>query len=165
MSPCCLPKGGRNLETIRMSKRERKRLEVMLQVKLGVMTLAKGSELLELSYRQAKRLRARYEAEGDAGLVHRLRGQPSNRLGAASFREQVLARYVEQYGDYGPTLAAENLAAEGLVVPAQTLRRWLLEAGLWARQRRRKVHRQRRPRREHDGELVQMDGSHHDWFE
>jgi hypothetical protein len=148
-----------------MSKRERKRLEVMSQVKLGQMTLAKGSELLELSYRQAKRMRARYEAEGDAGLVHRLRGRPSNRLGATAFRDQVLTRYVEQYGDYGPTLAAESLAAEGLVVPVQTLRRWLLNAGLWARQRRRKVHRQRRQRREHDGELLQMDGSHHDWFE
>jgi len=148
-----------------MSKRERKRLEVMSQVKMGLMTLAKGSELLELSYRQAKRLRARYEVEGDAGLVHRLRGRPSNRLGIAAFREQVLARYVEQYGDYGPTLAAESLAAEDLVVPVQTLRRWLLEAGLWARHRRRKVHRRRRPRREHEGELLQMDGSHHDWFE
>jgi hypothetical protein len=148
-----------------MSKRERKRLEVMSQVKAGLMTLAKGSELLELGYRQAKRLRARYEAEGDVGLVHRLRGRPSNRQGVARFREQVLARYVEQYGDYGPTLAAESLAAEGLVVPAQTLRRWLLEAGLWARHRRRKVHRRRRPRREHNGELLQMDGSHHDWFE
>jgi len=148
-----------------MSKRERKRLEVMSQVKLGVMTLAKGSELLELSYRQAKRLRARYEAEGDGGLVHRLRGRPSNRRGVVAFREQVLARYVEKYGDYGPTLAAESLAAEDLGVPVQTLRRWLLEAGLWARHRRRKVHRQRRPRREHQGELLQLDGSHHDWFE
>src|SRR5665213_4105960 len=165
MSPCCSPKGGRILETIRMSRGERKGLEVMSQVKLGRLTLVKGSELLGVSYRQAKRLRARYEAEGDAGLVHRLRGQPSNRLGVAAFREQVLARYVEQYGDYGPTLAAESLAAEGLVVPAQTLRRWLLDAGLWARQRRRKVHRRRRPRREHAGQLLQMDGSHHDWFE
>jgi len=148
-----------------MSKRERQRLEVMSQVKAGLLTLAKGSELLGLSYRQAKRLRARYEAEGDAGLVHRLRGRPSNRLGAAAFRKQVLARYIEQYGDYGPTLAAESLAAEGLVVPAQTLRRWLVDAGLWARHRRRKVHRRRQPRREHAGELLQMDGSHHDWFE
>ena len=98
-------------------------------------------------------------------MVHRLRGRPSNRLGVVAFCEQVLARYVEQYGDYGPTLAAESLAAEGLLVPVQTLRRWLLEAGLWARHRRRKVHRRRRPRREHEGELLQMDGSHHDWFE
>jgi len=148
-----------------MSRRERRRLEVMSQVKLGVMTLAKGGELLGLSYRQAKRLRARYEAEGDGGLVHGLRGRPSNRRGETAFREKVLARYVEQYGDYGPTLAAESLAAEGLEVPVQTLRRWLLEAGLWARHRRRKVHRRRRPRREHPGELLQMDGSHHDWFE
>jgi Helix-turn-helix domain len=153
------------METIRMSRQERRRLEMMSQVKSGALTLAKGGQLLGLSYRQAKRVRARYEAEGDEGLVHRLRGRPSNRLGAAAFRDQVLARYVERYGDYGPTLAAESLAAEGLLVPAQTLRRWLLDAGLWARHRRRKLHRRRRPRREHPGELLQMDGSHHDWFE
>ena len=76
-----------------------------------------------------------------------------------------MARYSAQYGDYGPTLAAESLALEGLGVPVETLRRWLLVAGLWTRQRRRKVHRHRRQRREHSGELVQMDGSHHDWFE
>jgi Helix-turn-helix domain len=148
-----------------MSRRERQRLEVMPQVKAGQMKLAKAAELIGLSYRQAKRVYARYVAEGDGGLVHRLRGRPSNRLGGATFREQVLARYAERYGDYGPTLAAESLAMEDLAVPAQTLRRWLLEAGLWTRHRRRKVHRRRRPRREHAGELLQMDGSHHDWFE
>lgn len=148
-----------------MSQGERKRLVVLAQVQSGALTLAKGGELLGISYRQAKRLRARYQVEGAAGLVHGLRGKPSNRLGKVAFREQVLARYVEQYRDYGPTLAAENLALEGLVVPVETLRRWLSAAGLWARQRRRKVHRRRRQRREHLGELVQMDGSHHDWFE
>ena len=153
------------METISMSKGERKRLEVLSQVKSGGLTLVKGSELLGISYRQAKRLRARYEAAGDRGLVHGLRGKPSNRLGKAEFREQVLGRYVAQYDDYGPTLAAESLATEGLIVPVETLRRWLLAAGLWARQRRRKVHRRRRPRRAQSGELLQMDGSHHDWFE
>jgi hypothetical protein len=153
------------METLEMSKRERKRLEVLSQVVSQQLTLQKGSELLGIGYRQMKRLWSRYQAEGDSGLVHRLRGRKSNRQGDAKLRKRVLARYVKQYGDYGPTLAAECLAEEGLVVPVQTLRRWLLAEGLWSRQRQRKQHRRRRARKEHLGELVQMDGSHHDWFE
>jgi Helix-turn-helix domain len=153
------------METFEMSRSERRRLEVMSQVRSGKLTLQKGSELLGIGYRQMKRVWGRYQAEGDAGLVHRLRGRRSNRQGDARLRKRVLARYAKQYGDYGPTLAAESLAEEGLVVPVQTLRRWLLAEGLWSRQRQRKQHRRRRARREHFGELVQMDGSHHDWFE
>jgi Helix-turn-helix domain len=153
------------METLVMSKRERRRLEVLSQVASQQLTLQKGSELLGIGYRQMKRLWSRYQAEGDSGLVHRLRGRKSNRQGDAKLRKRVLARYVKQYGDYGPTLAAECLAEEGLVVPVQTLRRWLLAEGLWSRQRQRKQHRRRRARKEHCGELVQMDGSHHDWFE
>jgi len=74
-------------------------------------------------------------------------------------------RYGEQYADFGPTLAAEHLAAEGMVVSRQTLARWLRTAGLWGGARRRKPYRQRRERREHFGELVQMDGSFHEWLE
>ena len=153
------------METLTMSKVERRRLEVLSQVRLKKLTLQKGSELLGIGYRQMKRLWSRYQAEGDAGLVHRLRGRKSNRRGDVRLRKRVLARYVKQYGDYGPTLAAECLAEEGLVVPVQTLRRWLAAEGLWSRQRQRKQHRRRRARKEHFGELVQMDGSHHDWFE
>src|SRR6185369_16327204 len=123
------------------------------------------SELLGVSYRQVRRVWKRYQAAGDAGLVHRLRGRKSNRQGDAKLRKKVLKRYREKYGDYGPTLAAESLAEEGLVVPVQTLRRWLLVEGLWTRTRRTKVHRRRRARKECFGELLQMDGSHHDWFE
>ncbi len=152
------------METLEMSRSERRRLEVLSQVRLGKLTLRKGSELLGIGYRQMKRVWGRYQAEGDAGLVHRLRGRPSNRQGDARLRKRVLSRYAKQYGDYGPTLAAGSLAEEGLVVPVQTLRRWLLAEGLWSRQRQRKQHR-RRARKEHFGELVQRDGSHHDWFE
>jgi hypothetical protein len=77
----------------------------------------------------------------------------------------VLARYAEEYGDYGPTLASECLAEEGLEVPVETLRQWLKGAGLWSGQRQRRAHRRRRTRKEHWGEMLQMDGSHHDWFE
>jgi hypothetical protein len=77
-----------------------------------------------------------------------------------------LELFLEKYPDYGPTLAAECLASDDAVVaPVETLRGWLKQAGLWQRKRKRKVHRRRRDRRDQLGELVQMDGSHHDWFE
>jgi hypothetical protein len=153
------------METLRMSQNERRRLTVMSQVQSGKLRLGKASELLGLSYRQVKRVWSRYRLEGDGGLVHRLRGRASNHRGSAKLRKRVLARYAKEYGDYGPTLAAECLAEEGLEVGVETLRQWLKAAGLWSGQRRARAHRRRRARREHFGELVQMDGSPHDWFE
>ena len=154
------------METISMSLQERKRLEVFSRVRLGEMTLVEASALLRLSYRQTKRVWSRYQAAGDAGLVHRGRGRSSNRQSCAETKERVLTLYREQYSDYGPTLAAECLAKEdGIAVRVTTLRRWLVQAGLWERRRKRRVHRRRRERRSHVGELVQLDGSHHDWFE
>src|SRR5687768_12545055 len=154
------------METLAMSGKERRRLEVLSRVKAREVSLVKGAELLGLSYRQAKRAWARYRDQGDAGLAHRLRGRASNRHVQPHRKEQALELYREKYTGYGPTLAAECLKYEdGLAVPASTLRVWLSSAGLWQRQRRRKLHRRRRPRREHYGELLQLDGSHHDWFE
>lgn len=159
------------METISMSGRERKRLVALGRVVSGELSLAAAGRLLGVSYRQVKRLWSRYQSAGDAGLVHGLRGRRSNRVsgvaGAAhsSLRERALARYGESYSDYGPTLAAESLAEEGLLVPVSTLRRWLVASGLWRRRRKRKQHRRRRERRSCFGELVQLDGSHHDWFE
>jgi transposase len=130
------------------------------------MTLVGASELLGLSYRQTKRAWSRYQSEGDAGLVHRLRGRAPNRHSPAETKQQSLALYREQYADYGPTLAAECLEKEdGVKVSVTTLRRWLLQEGLLERRRKRRSHRRRRTRRQHLGELVQMDGSFHDWFE
>jgi hypothetical protein len=154
------------METLAMSVKERRRLEVFGRVKAQELSLSKGAELLGLSYRQAKRAWARYRDRGDAGLVHGLRGRASNRHVQPVRKEQALELYREKYAGYGPTLAAEWLERDdGLAVPASTLRVWLSAAGLWQPQRRRKLHRRRRPRREHCGELVQLDGSHHDWFE
>src|SRR5262249_42532087 len=151
------------MEAFLMSRRERQRLEVLGRVKRGEITLAKASELVGLSYRQVKRVYARYRQEGDRGLVHRLRGRRSNRRRDEG-KERAVELYRTQYSDFGPTLATEYLAREdGVVVSVETLRQWLLSAGLW--QRRHRPHRCRRPRKEHCGELVQMDGSHHDWFE
>jgi transposase len=154
------------METILMSRKERLRLEAFGRVKAGGLTLVAAGELLGLSYRQTKRAWSRYRSDGDAGLVHRLRGRASNRQPGDELKEQALALYREHYADYGPTLAAECLAKEhGLRVSLTSLRRWLLAAGLWERPRKRPMHRRRRPRRERLGDLVQMDGSHHDWFE
>lgn len=154
------------METFRMSGKERRRLEVLSRVEAGDISLAKGAELLGLSYRQLKRCRARRREQGDAGLLHRLRGRSSNRQARPSRQEEVVALYRQKYAGYGPTLAAECLKQDdALAVPVSTLRVWLTAAGLWQRERRRKLHRRRRPRREHCGELLQMDGSHHDWFE
>lgn len=148
-----------------MTQKERERLIMLARVKKKEISLRQASRVLGLSYRQAKRVWRRFRIEGDAGLVHRLRDKPSPRGRESEFRERVLARYEKQYPDFGPTLAAEHLAREGLKLDHETLRRWLLAKGFWSVQRSRQKHRQWRERRECVGEMVQMDGSEHDWFE
>ena len=150
---------------LRLSAKEKSRLELFGRVKREELSLHKAAELLKLSYRQAKRSYVRYKLDGAAGLGHRLRGRESNRRGAIAQRTAILERYQERYGDFGPTLAAEYLGKENLAVPVQTLRRWLIEDGLWQVTRSRSAHRRWRARKECFGEMVQMDGSHHDWFE
>ena len=118
-----------------------------------------------VTYRQAKRVWRRYRVEGDAGLVHRSRGRPSPRSKPSELRQRVLARYEERYGDFGPTLAAEYLAGEGLGVDHETLRRWLIAEGTRKVRRRGQRHRAWRERKACFGMMVQLDGSHHDWFE
>jgi transposase-like protein len=151
--------------TLAMSLKERRRLEVMSLVRDRKLSLAKGAALLKLSVRQSRRLWRRYQALGDVGLVHGLRDKASNHAKKASFKQTVLERYARRYADFGPTLASEKLSQDGFEVRRETLWRWLLKEGLWARRHRRKVHRSRRERRSCLGEMVQMDGSHHDWFE
>jgi hypothetical protein len=149
-----------------MSDKERGRKSALELVQSGGITLVEASGRMRLSYRQTLRVYARFLAQGDAGLVHRRRGKPSNRACPKSFRAAVVLRYRERYQvhGFGPTLAAEKLAAEGLHVDHETLRRWLLAGGDWQKCRKHREHRTRRERRAHFGELVQMDGSHHDWF-
>ena len=149
-----------------MSRYERERMKIMAGVKSRELTQVQAAQLMELSYRQTKRGWRRYQAEGDAGLVHRLRGQPGLRRKPPALRTQVLALYAEpRYADFGPTLLAEELAKEGIRVDHDTVRRWLLAAGQRTVRRRRQKHRQWRERKPCFGAMVQMDGSHHDWFE
>jgi Homeodomain-like domain len=151
--------------TILMSRKERERLAVLAQVTSGKLKLVTAGAAMGVGYRQAKRVWQRYQAQGDGGLVHRSRGRPSRRGKPLELRQQVLARYAERYPDFGPTLAAEYLAAEGLGVDHETLRRWLIAQGTRKVRRRGQRHRQWRERKECFGMMVQLDGSHHDWFE
>ena len=154
-----------------MSIRELQRAGILARVKAGTLTLTSAATLMAVSGRQAKRLYRRYRDEGAAGVRHRSVGRPSNRTTPAAVREKVLALVRAKYSGavddrFGPTLAAEHLASEdGITVDHETLRRWMLGAGLWSRARKRSPHRRRRPRKAHFGELVQLDGSVHDWFE
>ena len=154
-----------------MSTRELRRAEVLGRVKGQTLRLVDAAKMLEVSYRQAKRLWQRYREEGGKGLQHRSAGRSSNRAKPEKFRRKVLQLIREKYSGteqqrFGPTLAAEHLADEdGMEVGEETLRRWMLAEGLWSRMRRRKAHRKRRERRQHFGDLVQMDGSFHAWFE
>ena len=152
-------------DRIEMSQRERDRLKVMAPVLEGKRSQPEAARLLKRCVRQVRRIQRRLEADGDAGVVHRLRGRPSNRAKGDSLRQQIVARYRERYMGFGPTLAAEKLTKENLPVSDETLRNWLLAEGLWERKRRRDKHRQRRDRRPCFGELTQADGSEHDWLE
>ena len=148
-----------------MSQRERDRLCVLRSILEGKRTQVEGARLLDLTTRQVRRLVQRLQRDGDAALVHGLRGRPSNRRTDPQLQRKALRLYRQKFHDFGPTHAAEMLAECGLEVSPDTLRRWLLTEGLWQRKRRRDQHRSRRPRRSCFGELVQMDTSIHDWTE
>ena len=149
-----------------MSRKERDRMKVMAGVKAKELSQVQAAELMGLCYRQAKRIWQRYQKEGDAALVHRLRGKAGLRCKPAALRMQVLKLCAEdRYEDFGPTLMAEELQKEGIVVDHDTVRRWLLASGKRTVRRRRQQHRQWRERKPCFGAMVQLDGSHHDWFE
>lgn len=149
-----------------MSERELRRIEVLAQVDDGRLGVDAGAGLLGLSRRQLFRLLARYRAEGAPAIRHRARGRaPNNRIHPAK-RDYALALIRESYADFGPTLAAEALAERhDLKVSRETLRKWMIEAELWLPRAQRRRFHQPRLRRERLGELVQVDGSEHRWFE
>jgi transposase len=151
---------------LRMSGKERDRLKVMAALRERRLRQVEAARRLRLSVRQVRRILARYRAEGDAGLVHRARGRPSNRRLPERLRRRVMAEVARAYRDFGPTLAAEKLwERDGLGVSRETLRQWMVAEGLWKPRRpARQVHLWR-PRRSSFGELVQMDTSEHAWFE
>ncbi len=154
-----------------MSGQELTRVEVLARVKAGTLSVKSAAVLLHVGYRQAKRLARRYRAKGAKGLRHGNAGRRSNHARPTAERTRLLALVRDKYSGsidvrFGPTLAAEHLASEdGVTVHHDTLRRWMLADGLWSRARQRAAHRQRRERKAHFGELVQLDGSFHLWYE
>lgn len=163
------------MEWTAMSAREFERGTVLRRVMADELSIREAAPLLAVSYRHAKRLVRRFRESGAQGLPHRARGRPSNRTVPAPYRAQVLALVRAHYAGppergagqrFGPTLVAEHLWTDhGLLVPITTLTRWMRDAGLWSRSRRARPRHRRRERKAHFGELVQLDGSGHDWFE
>jgi hypothetical protein len=127
-----------------MSQEELRRVEVLARVRSHQLRVSDAARLMRVSYRQAKRLWKRYREEGAGGLKHRSAGRVSNRACPWKFRQQALDLVREKYGGavgerFGPTLAAEHLGSEdNLQVNAETLRLWMLQAGLWSRERKRR---------------------------
>jgi Winged helix-turn helix len=150
-----------------MSDRELRRFEVLRDLAQERLTAAAAAQLLGLERRQVFRLLKAYRVEGAAGLISKRRGCPSNRRKPEALRSKALSIIGERYSDFGPTLAAEKLReVHGIALGRETLRLWMLEAGLWLdRKPRRKHVHQPRYRRECVGELVQVDGCEHWWFE
>jgi transposase len=163
------------MERTAMSHREFIRAAVLRRVAKGELTIREATPLLDVSYRQAKRLVKRFRQRGMKGLVHGNVGRRSNRTIPSTYRTAVIALIREHYGGlagrgpgqrFGPTLTAEHLWIDhGLLVAISTLTRWMCAEDLWGRTRRARPRHQRRERRAHFGELVQLDGSFHEWFE
>lgn len=149
-----------------MSNKEADRLKIMGQIESKKLTVEEGSELLGISERQTYRIIKRIKEEGSKGIIHRLRGKKSNRGYPEKLRKEVIRIYRVQYSDYGPTLFSEEmLKSHGISVNHETIRKWLRSSAITTSIRKKRPHRRRRERRSCFGELLQFDGSHHDWFE
>ena len=153
-------------DMLEMRPRELKRLHLIHQALEKKINQKQAAEMAGLSERQMRRLMKRIDQEGDRGILHRRRGQPSNRRLAEKVRQQVLRLFEKKYGDFGPTLASEKLGAlDRISIHPETLRLWLRQAQIPYKRRKARAHRQWRQRRSCFGEMVQIDGSHHDWLE
>ena len=149
-----------------MSERDLKRIQVLTEVLAGQRTVASAAAVLSLGVRQTFRWLATYEEQGGGGLAHKARGRTSNRQINAGVRKYAMELVRSKYADFGPTLATEMLLEkEALKVSRETLRKWMVEDGIWLSRKQRRSFHQPRLRRECYGELVQIDGSEHRWFE
>src|SRR6202162_4095658 len=153
-------------ERIALSQRERDRLRVLHEVKRKQLTQSEAARRLNISDRQIRRLLVGLQKRGDRAVIHGLRGRPSNRRYVVRFEQQILTRVRQRCADFGPTLAAEHLAQEGLAVSRETLRKWMVKASLWRpRTQRVKTIHVWRERRASFGELVMQDSSPFRWLE
>jgi hypothetical protein len=155
------------MTVIQMSERELTRLRVLIDLSDKRLTVDAAGTLMGVERRQVYRLRRAFATDGPTALVSRKRGRASNHRHGVTFRQTILALVREHYPDFGPTLASEKLATRhGLRLGVETLRQWMIADGLWI-DRRHRLPSPHQPRRRRDclGELVQIDGSEHAWFE
>jgi len=151
-----------------MTQAERDRLVALKKAMKKLITQKQAAEEIGVTERQVRRLLRKLRRKGDRAVIHELRGRPSNRKLSEELEQQAVAVLSDPvYRGFGPTLAAEYLDKKHrITVSKETLRRWMVEAGLWEAGRRRVVEvHQWRPRRSRCGELVQWDTSTHDWLE
>lgn len=149
-----------------LSKKEIDRLMIITQIEENKITVLKAGELLALSQRQIYRILKRTRTEGVKGIVHKLRGRRSNRGYPKQLKEKIIGIYRKQYSDYGPTLYSEMLTEyHNISLNRETVRNWLRENSITTSLRKKRPHRRKRERRNCYGELIQFDGSYHDWFE
>src|ERR1022692_3998504 len=160
----CHPMRGR---TFALSQKELQRVSVISSCAKGDMACARAAELLSLSVRQVRRLNNRWGEQGEAALPHANRGRPSPRRLPERVRQTALRLARTTYAGFNDHHLCEKLCeVEGFSLSRETLRRLLRQAGLGSpRKRRAPAHRQRRLRSAREGELVQLDGSPHDWLE
>jgi hypothetical protein len=154
-------------ERIELSARELERLKILHAVEQGHLKQIEAARRLRLTDRQVRRLQERVRHKGDRGIVHGLRGRPSNRKISQALQQRAMRELRQaRYAGFGPTLASEHLARQGLAVSRETLRAWMSAAGLWrSRARRVKSVHVWRARRSAFGELVMMDSSPFRWLE
>ena len=153
-------------DIIAMTQEELKRLHVIRKALDKDITQLEAAEIIGIGLRQAQRIVKAVRTEGDEGVIHKSRGQPSNRALPDKIKDRSLKLYKAKYHDFGPTLGSEKLfEIDKIRINDETLRLWLLEAGIPYKKRKGRPHRQWRQRKACFGEMIQMDGSHHDWFE
>lgn len=149
-----------------MSQKEVDRIRIVSQIESNKLTVEEGSELLGISQRQAYRVMKRIKEEGAKGVIHKLRGRESNRGYPGELKSKIIEIYRRSYPDYGPTLFSEMLIEyHNISLNRETLRNWLRQKSITTSLRKKRPHRRKRERRSCFGELLQFDGSHHDWFE
>lgn len=153
-------------DIVQMSQRELRRLHLIHKAIEGLLKQKEAAELLSLSDRQIRRLIKKVGEEGDSGIIHKSRGKSSNRRLPKKIKDKSIELYRQKYIGFGPLLASEKLLErDGITVNDETLRKWLIGSGDWKKTRKDRKHRQWRERKHHIGEMIQIDGSHHDWFE
>jgi len=153
-------------DIIMATQRELKILYLIRRAIDKVITQKEAAKVAGLSERQVRRKVKRVVEEGDKGIIHKSRGKPSNRAVPDKVRDKVLAIFKDKYSDFGPTLASEKLfERDNIEINDETLRLWLIEDNIPYRKRKKRPHRQWRERKRYYGQMVQIDGSEHDWLE